>query len=86
MKGRTLSWGALERDPPAVGFDRPFGDGQAQSGAATVSRARFLHAIEPIEEPRDVFWWNAWPTIGDFDKHVTPGFSSDADMDRAASW
>src|SRR5262249_5210160 len=42
---------ALDFDAAAVGFDGPAGTGQAEPGAARLSRAGIVHAIETLEAP-----------------------------------
>src|SRR5262245_9189531 len=41
---------ALDLDAPAVGFDGPSGDGQAEAGAAGLLRAGIVHAIKALED------------------------------------
>ena len=45
----------LDFDAPAVGFDRPPGNGQAEAGAPAAPRPRAVGAVEPLEDVGQVF-------------------------------
>src|SRR5437773_6150317 len=50
-KDAAVALVALDLDAAAVGFDGPAGDGQAEPGAARLSRAGFVHPIQALEDP-----------------------------------
>ena len=67
---------ALDPNPPSVGFDHSFGDGQAQARSSSLE-TRLARAVqrgitEPIEFVKDVFlffWVNADAGVGHYDFH-----------------
>src|SRR3990170_1299136 len=71
----------LGPDLAAVGFDDSLGDGQAEAGAASAAVARFLAAVEAVEDPRQVVVGNAVTAV----EHVDPDAAwqlLDAEQDR----
>src|SRR5438046_372505 len=52
---RTGGGTGVHRDVTSVHFDRPLGDGQSKTSAASVSRSAFIEAKEAIEDPLAVF-------------------------------
>ena len=54
---------ALGANGTAMGQHDVFGDGESQPSAAGFSGARFVHAIEALEEPREVLGGNAGAEI-----------------------
>src|SRR4029077_10625082 len=50
MEFRTLAHFALDPDTPAVNFDKVFGNGEPQSGAADFAGTRHIHPIEARED------------------------------------
>jgi len=83
MELRAAADGALHPDAPAMHFDDVLGDGQAQAGAASLARARRVHAIEALEDARLVRGGDADAGIG----HGEDDFAvarRGADRDRAA--
>src|SRR2546428_3750154 len=75
----------LNRDVPAIGFDRPLRDRQTETGAATVTRARFVETKEAIEDAVTVFCGDAGPIVGDFHDRVITVRPS-ANVDRRSLW
>src|SRR5262249_12284536 len=63
---------ALDLDAPAVGFDGPSGDGQAEAGAAGLLRAGIVHAIEALEDSLAMRRGNARSRVVHFDRAI-PG-------------
>src|SRR5205085_561237 len=65
----TGASGAVDGDIAVVRPRHPAGDGQPESMPAprgvALFRAAGRHAIEAVEEPRQVFGRNAWPVVGD---------------------
>ena len=53
----------FDRDLSAVHLDGPFGDGQAKTCAAVVSRSAFIQPKEAIENPLAIFGRDAWPLV-----------------------
>ncbi len=50
---------AGDGDVPAVRFGQPAGNGQAQAGATLCARTGLVHAVEAIEDVRQVFGGDA---------------------------
>src|SRR5262245_48496300 len=69
-KQRASTLVALELDPPAIGFNRPPCDGQAQSDATAISRPRVVNAIETLEYPLAVHRGDARPRVLHFDHRL----------------
>src|SRR5258708_6728291 len=53
----------LGGDRPAMGEDDMFRDGEAEAGASGLARAGFIHAIETLEEARQMFGGDAGAEI-----------------------
>src|SRR5262249_52386211 len=59
---------ALDFDAAAVGFDGPGDNGQAEPGAARLSRANIVHAIETLEDPLAMRSGNAGSRVAHVDR------------------
>src|SRR5262245_8514432 len=59
---------ALDFDAAAAGFDGPAGNGQAEPGAARLSRAGIVHAIETLEDPLAMRSGNAGSRVAHVDR------------------
>src|SRR5215469_3648046 len=69
----------------ALHLDRPFGDGQSQTGAAVFTRARSIDAIETIENPRLQLLGDSRTGVADIDcRRIV--CMCDSDFDRSAGW
>src|SRR5438270_11276849 len=62
---RTTFGPILRAHVSAVQLDEVLHDCEAEPGAARIARARLVDAIEPLEHPRQVFFGNPRPPIGD---------------------
>jgi hypothetical protein len=61
----TLSSGSiLSPDTPAMSFNKPPADSQAQANSAAASFVATLYLIKAIEDTLDEVWRNARPVIG----------------------
>src|SRR5262249_5231830 len=49
-EGRSPAELALDADAPTVGFHNVLDDGEAQTRAAGLTRARLIHTVEPLED------------------------------------
>src|ERR1051325_7037273 len=47
---------AFDLKPPAVRLNDVFDDGESESGAAELARARFVDAVEAFGQPRQIFF------------------------------
>jgi hypothetical protein len=54
---------AVHLDVAVMGLDRGLGDRQADACAAMLAVSRAIHPVEPIEQPRKMFWCDAVATI-----------------------
>src|SRR5215471_9837843 len=66
----------------AVHLDRPFGDGQSQTGAAVFTRARSIDAIETIENSRLQLLGDSRTGVADIDRRPAVCMC-DSDFDRS---
>src|SRR5215510_12489193 len=69
-KQRASALVALELDPPAIGYNCPPCDGQAQSDPTGIARPRVVHAIETLEYPLAVHRGNARPRLPHLDHRL----------------
>src|SRR5437899_7600892 len=67
-KDAAVALVALDLDAAAIGFDGPAGDGQAKPGAARLSRAGVVHAIEALEDPLAMRSGNAGSRVAHVDR------------------
>lgn len=70
VEGAPEARGALHRDLPAMGVQDVLHDAQAQSGAAAVARAVFVHPVEALEDVLLVLVGHARTIVGDLDVDV----------------
>src|SRR4029077_10538941 len=63
MKMRSLAYFAVHPDPSAMHFHQMLGDGQAESRAARLTRARGVHAVKSLEDPRLIHLRNPDPGV-----------------------
>jgi hypothetical protein len=62
----TLSIGPiLSPDAPAMSFNKPPADSQAQTHSAAASFVTTLNLIKALKDTLDEVWRNAWPVVGD---------------------
>ena len=54
-----------------VGLDDMLDDGETESGAAEIARARLVDPVEPFGESRQIFFRNSRAAIRDDDLHLT---------------
>src|SRR5881394_699896 len=64
-KGRSCARLAGHFDRAAMGLHNGLGNGQAESAASSRARARFVGAIKPLEDMREVFGRDALAGVGD---------------------
>src|SRR5213593_2781681 len=62
---RTAARILLDRDVPAVDFDRPLRDRQTKTGPSAVARARFIETEETIEDAVAIAGGDARALVGD---------------------
>ena len=74
---------ALHPPAPAVRLDNGFGNRQPQTEAAAVALARFVRAIEPLEDARQIFLRDTGAGVGDINQQpVVRGQLQRADCSR----
>src|SRR6266478_4545515 len=83
IKLRTLAHFALDPDAAAMNFDKMFGDGQAQAGAADFARTGNVNSVEALEDARLVRPRDADSSVGDREGHFG-AVGGRADHDLAA--
>src|SRR3972149_1310396 len=70
---------ALHPHDPALRLDQPFGDGQAEPGAAACAAARLIHLVEAVKDVRQFGLGDSRAGIRDAKEHVTTAFSGTND-------
>ena len=65
MDGETaaLSQDAADFEVPSVGLDQPAGNGQSQAAAAGVAGPGRVGAVEPVEQPGQIFGGDSGASI-----------------------
>src|SRR3989304_1052162 len=82
-EARAAAFLALHHDDPPLGLYQPFGDGQAESGAAACAAARFIDLVKPVEDVRQFGLGDSRPGVRDAEEHMTAAFGG-TDDDLAA--
>src|SRR6266851_8252522 len=83
MELRSLTHFALDQDAAAVNFDKMFGDGEPQPGAADFAGTSHINAVEALEDARLVRLWDADAGVGNR-KGYFGAVRGSADHDLAA--
>jgi hypothetical protein len=65
---------ALNLDTPAMGFGNPGADGHPKSCAFLGMGSCIIGAIEPVKDPRLIFFRNPNPVIGHGHQSVSAAF------------
>src|SRR5205809_2162061 len=77
----TAARALVNRNLTAVHLDRPFGDGQAETGSTARARARRVEPEEAIENPIAMRRRNAGSPIGELEDSLI-AVASKANIDR----
>src|SRR5713226_1408644 len=83
MKLRALPHFALDPDAAAMNFDKMFGDGEAQAGAANFAGPGHVNSVEALEDAKLIRPRDADPGVGNGESHFGAVRGS-ADHDLAA--
>src|SRR3954453_2298515 len=71
----------IDRDPAAVGFNRPFRDRQPEAATPGVARSCFVDTVEAIEDPLAVLGGTPRPLAGDRERRLASR-RTNANVDR----
>src|SRR5216684_815060 len=85
MELRSLAHFAIDPDAAAVNFDKMFGDGEPQPGAADFAGTSHINAVEALEDARLVRLWDSDAGIRNR-KGYFGAVRGSADHDLAAGW
>src|SRR5262249_11820003 len=83
LKGRALTQGRLDPNPPAVHFDNLLGDGEPQAGPTLGLSVRAVDLMELLEDAGSMLLRYSWAGIGHTDGEVpVHGFGRHANFTR----
>ena len=72
MNRAPPSGAVLDVDAAAVQLDQVLDDRQPEAGAAGIAGARLVHAVEPLEDARQILVGNARTFVGHGDRRSRP--------------